>query len=126
MADSSDWSTEFYTAPDGTAPVEAFLDSLDSKTRVRFMWSMEQLRVRNVQAREPLVRHLEDKLWELREESKTNIYRVIYFFYTGRRIIFLHGFQKKTQKTPDKEIAIARSRYEDFLSREEDNGDDTP
>jgi len=87
---------------------------------------MEQLRVRNVQAREPLVKHLEDKLWELREESRTNIYRIIYFFYAGRRIVFLHGFQKKTQKTPQKELDIARTRYEDFLSREEENGGDTP
>ena len=82
---------------------------------------MEQLRVRNVQAKEPLVKHLEDKLWELREESKTNIYRIIYFFYTGRRIILLHGFQKKTQKTPTKELEIARTRYQDFIHREEDN-----
>jgi phage-related protein len=73
-----------------------------------------------------LVKHLEDKLWELREESRTNIYRVIYFFYTGRRIVFLHGFQKKTPKTPKKELDMARTRYEDFLSREEANGGDTP
>ena len=82
--------------------------------------------MRNVQAREPLVKHLEDKLWELREESRTNIYRIIYFFYTGRRIVFLHGFQKKTQKTPKKELELARARYEDFLNREEENGGETP
>ena len=126
MSRQPEWATEFYVAADGTSPVEAFLDSLDPKTRARFLWSMEQLRVRNVQAREPLVKHLEDKLWELREESRTNIYRIIYFFYTGRRIVFLHGFQKKTQKTPKKELELARARYEDFLNREEENGGETP
>ena len=126
MSKRSEWTTEFYIAPDGTSPIEAFLDSLDSKTRARFLWSMEQLRVRNIQAREPLVRHLEDKLWELREESRTNIYRIIYFFYTGQRIVFLHGFQKKTQKTPKKELEIARNRYQEFLGQEEKNGGDTP
>ena len=118
MADEHEWTTEFYEAPDGARPVEEFLDSLDEKTRARFRWSMEQLRVRNVQAREPLVKHLEDKLWELREESRTNIYRVIYFFFTGRRIVFVHGFQKKSQKTPAKELAVARERYEEFLRQE--------
>ncbi len=111
MQQSTDWTIEFYLEDDSTSPVEEFLDGLDLKTRARFRWSMEQLRVRNVQAREPLVRHLEDDLWELREESRTNIYRVIYFFFTGRRIVFLHGFQKKTEKTPHQELESARRRY---------------
>ena len=38
------------------------------------------LLVRNVNAREPLVRHLEGKIWELRRESDTNIYRLLYAF----------------------------------------------
>ena len=107
----------FYTEEDGTSPVREFLQSLDTKTQVRFAWSIEQLRVRNVMAREPLVRHLEDKLWELREESNTNIYRLIYFFFSGQRIIFLHGFQKKTQKAPRREIEIALQRLDSFLKR---------
>jgi phage-related protein len=91
---------------------------LDLKTRARFRWSAEQLRVRNVRAREPLVRHLEGNLWELREESSTNIYRVIYVFFTGRPIVLLHGFQKKTQRTPRGELETARMRYEAFIQRE--------
>jgi phage-related protein len=57
-------------------------------------------------------------LWELREESQTNIYRIVYVFYTGRRVVFLHGFQKKSQKTPSRELATAR-RYQDFLRQEQ-------
>jgi len=118
MQTATDWTIEFYLEDDGTSPVEEFLDSLDLKTRARFRWSMEQLRLRNVRARQPLVRHLEGDLWELREESKTNIYRVIYFFFTGRRIVLLHGFQKKTQKTPRRELETARRRYLEFSARE--------
>jgi phage-related protein len=112
------WTNEFYLETDNSSPVEEFLDNLDIKTRARFRWSMEQLRVRNVQAREPLVRHLEGDLWELREESSTNIYRIVYFFFTERRIVFLHGFQKKTQRTPRRELEIAQRRYSEFLARE--------
>ena len=75
--------TEFFIEDNGHAPVEEFLDSLDLKTRARFRWSMERLRVRNVRAREPLVRHLEGDLWELREKSQTNVYRIIYFSLPG-------------------------------------------
>lgn len=112
------WTLEFFVEERGTSPVEEFLESLDPKTQARFRWSMEQLRVRNVQAREPLVRHLEGDLWELREESRTNIYRIIYFFFTGRRIVFLHGFQKRSQRTPRRELVIARQRHRVFLAKE--------
>ena len=109
-------TTAFYEAPNGRVPVAEVLLSLDARTRARFRWSMEQLRLRNVQAREPLVKHLEGDLWELREESGTNIYRVIYCFFTGRRIVFLHGFQKKSRKTPRRELEQARRYYEDFIA----------
>lgn len=77
MVAESSWSIEFYETASGYIPVADFLDSLDTKTRARFRWSLEQLRLRNVQAREPLVKKLDDALWELREESGTNIYRII-------------------------------------------------
>ena len=78
MMDRDDgWGLEFYVTIGGRSPVEDFLRSLDEKARARFRWSMEQLRVRNIRARAPLVRHLEGPLWELREESRTNIFRII-------------------------------------------------
>jgi phage-related protein len=74
--------------------------------------------VRNVQARAPLVRHLEGKIWELREESQTNIYRLLYAFVHPQRIVVLHGFQKKTQQTPRREIELAQQRLARFFQRE--------
>lgn len=119
---SAEWTIEFYLDERGEAPVTAFLGSLDVKTRARFRWSLEQLVIRNVQARAPLVRHLEGDLWELREESQTNIYRIIYVFAAGRRIVLLHGFQKKTQKTPARELETAHRRYQTFVERERRSG----
>ena len=117
MADDNEWTTVFYVDDYGHSPVEDFLGTLDNKTQTRFSWSIEQLRLRNVRAKEPLARHLGGKLWELREESNTNIYRLLYFFFSGRRIVFLHGFQKKTQKTPYHEIEIALQRLEHYIRR---------
>lgn len=119
MSGPDGWVIEFYVADNGESPVRAFLAGLDAKTQARFLWSLEQLRIRNVQARPPLVRHLEDKLWELREESGTNIYRLLYVFFTGRRIVILHGFQKKTQRTPRREIETALARIDRFVALEE-------
>jgi phage-related protein len=91
---------------------------LDERTYVRFQWSLAQLRERNVRAREPLARHVEGKVWELWEESNTNIYRILYFFFTDRRIVLLHGFAKKTQKLPRRELDVALSRLARFVERE--------
>ena len=112
------WSIIFYQDPSGSDPVSAFLDTLDLRTQARFDWSIEQLVLRNTQAREPLVKHLEGRIWELRRESTTNIFRLLYAFLPGRRILFLHGFEKKTQKTPRRAIAIAQTRLTSFLARE--------
>lgn len=119
MVDDGDWHIVFFLDTQGDSPVEEFLNRLDVKTRARFVWSFEQLRVRNVHATEPLVRRVRGKLWELRRTSDGNIYRVLYFFFTGRQIVLLHGFHKKTDKTPHVEIEIAQKRMEDFLARAE-------
>jgi phage-related protein len=75
------------------------------------------LKLLNVQAREPLVKHLEGKLWELRRTSDGNTYRRLYFFYTGRQIVFVHGFQKKTDKMPRRALGTAQKRMDDFVKR---------
>ena len=119
MMAAPEWTIEYYVDDSGQAPVREFLGSLDAKTLVRFQWSLEQLRLRNVQAREPLVRHVEGKVWELREESRTDIYRILYVFVSGRRIVLLHGFQKKTQKIPVSELELAHHRLQRLMEREE-------
>ena len=62
MTGDQEWSIEFYLEEDGSSPVEDFLEIVDMKSRARFLWSIEQLRLRNINAREPLVRHLDGKL----------------------------------------------------------------
>ena len=47
----------------------------------------------------------------------TDITRVLYFFYYEGRIILTNGFTKKTQKTPPREIKIAKESRKDFIER---------
>jgi hypothetical protein len=60
----------------------------------------------------------EGKLWELRFQGQDLKYRFIYFAHSGRRFIVLHGFCKKTKKTPIRELNIARGRIQDYLERQ--------
>src|SRR5690349_8993194 len=115
MVEETEWTVVFYTDDDGKSPVREFLNGLDAKTKARFVWSIRRLRELNIKARAPLVKPLEGKLWELREESQTNIYRLVYFFHSGRQIVFLHGFQKKSNKTPRQDIEIAKARMTRFI-----------
>ena len=59
------------------------------------------------------VKHLEDKLWELRITGRDGISRAIYVTAIGRRVVIVRVFIKKTQRTPPRELAIARQRAKD-------------
>jgi phage-related protein len=59
-------------------------------------------------------------LYEVRVEVGSDIYRVFSFFDKGTLVILINGFQKKTQKTPKKEIEIAeklKSQYFEELEK---------
>lgn len=58
----------------------------------------------------PHVRPLEDKLWEMRMTGRDGIARAIYFAASGRRLLVVRIFVKKTQTTPRREIDLARQR----------------
>jgi phage-related protein len=70
--------------------------------------------------REPYVKHIKGKLFEIRAKGKDGIARVFYFTMTGQRIVLLHGFMKKTQKTPEKELEKATVRMKEILEAQND------
>ena len=63
--------------------------------------------------REPYVKHLQGKLWEMRMTGRDGIARAVYVTATGRRAIIVRAFVKKTQKTPRSEIELALRRAEE-------------
>jgi phage-related protein len=65
------------------------------------------------QLHEPHVKHLDGKLWELRAKAPEGIARGIYVTITGRKVLILHVFIKKSQKTPKQALEIARQRMKE-------------
>jgi phage-related protein len=53
----------------------------------------------------------------------SNIYRIFTFFDDNKLVILLHGFQKKTQKTPRKEIERAKKLRRDYYDDKESKND---
>jgi phage-related protein len=64
---------------------------------------------------EPHVKHLDGKLWELRAKAPEGIARGIYVTATGRRVVVLHVFVKKSQKTPRRALELARERMKQVI-----------
>lgn len=110
---------DFYIKENGSCPVEQFLDSLDSKMRAKLLRTIELLQQNGNELREPYSKSLGDGIFELRVKQATDISRVLYFFVVKHKIVLTNGFVKKTQRTPIKEIDLARKYKEDYLQRKE-------
>ena len=107
----------FYENETGERPVENFILNQETKMRVKLVGLLEILEEKGNMLREPYSKHLEDGIFEIRCKVGTNITRVLYFFYYQGKIVLTNGFIKKVQKTPKKEIELAKLRRNNFIER---------
>ncbi len=66
------------------------------------------------QVREPYIKHLEGKLWEMRMKGRSGIARALYVTAFEKRVVIVRAFAKKTQKTPRREIELALARAKEI------------
>lgn len=105
------WQVEI---PNETVALE--IESLPEDMQAKFLQVAGLIEQFGVMAmREPYVRHLKDKLWEMRLKGRDGIARALYIAAVGKRIVVLRVFIKKTQKTPHAEIDLAFKRAKEFL-----------
>ena len=91
--------------------VAAELEALPDDMLARFVRIVELIENMGLEhLREPHVKHLEGKLWEMRMKGRDGISRAIYVTASGKRAVVVRVFIKKTQKTPRKELELARER----------------
>lgn len=114
---------EFYQKSDGTEPAVEFMRDLDTKMRAKLTRAIDLLEIHGTQLRAPESKHLEDGIFELRATFGGNITRLLYFFYIGNTAVLTHGFIKKTQKTPKREIMRAKEYRDDYLARRKKQND---
>ena len=112
-----DWTVNFYKDSKGKEPVKEFFLLLSDEGRAKALKLLGMVRTYGVLLKEPYTRRVKDKIRELRTNDKQGEIRILYFAYTGRTIVLLHGFVKKTQKTPLSEIEIAEKRLKDYIER---------
>ena len=112
----SDWELVFYETAAGRCPVVEFLDRLDTREAAVVTEDLDLLESFGIDLGPPKTKQIHGKLWELRSRGRSQ-HRVFYVAVTGRRIVLLHAFTKKTQKTPPQEIQTARQRLRDYEQR---------
>jgi phage-related protein len=106
----TNWTVEFL---DDTALAE--LDAMPADIKARFVRIVELIEGHGLErVGEPHVKHLQGKLWEMRMKGRDGIARSLYVTATGRRVVVLRTFAKKSQKTPRREIKLALERAKEL------------
>ena len=80
----------------------------------RFMRYAERMEVYGPDLGMPHTRAMGEGLFELRIKAAEGIARVFYCTVVARRIVFLHQFLKKTEKTPSRELEVGRRRLKEI------------
>ncbi len=116
-----DWNVEFYQKENGDIPVEDFLLSLSPKLRAKAYSDILLLKRLGINIREPYSTAIKGEryrgLFELRVKFSSDISRIFYFLYDKDTFILLHGFLKKTDKTPERELEKALEYKLDYERR---------
>lgn len=105
----------FYYKSNNTSPIYNYYSKLDIKVRRKILAYIDLLIHNNGSLGMPYTKYMGDKVWELRVDFNKIFHRIFYFVFDGEKIILLHGFNKKTNKTPIKEINQALKNQKDYI-----------
>ena len=109
----------YYRAPDGSEPVNQFIDRLSVKRQVALDNQIDRLNIltpSNPHLPFPYTSQIEGELRELRCHYGRELYRILYR-RSRHLIVLLHIFRKDTGRVPQAEIEVAKARWRDFRAR---------
>lgn len=113
----SGWKVTYYISPSGDNSVSDFLDTLEQNSQSKILRVLHNIQEYGLDSVIPHIKKLSGtRFWEIRILGHNSI-RVIYVVPAKFQILVLHGFKKKTQKTPLKELEIASKRYHEYILR---------
>jgi len=111
------WKIFLYRTLQGNSPLKEFIDGLELKTQSKIYDAINLLRDFGTRLGSPHIKKLTGtELWELRILGADSI-RVLYIAVTSKTFLLLHGFKKKKDKTPRRDIKTAEERLVEHRSR---------
>ena len=107
----------FFETENGRAPVRENLEALPEPDQAKAAAHLNLLELHGHTLREPHVKHMQDKLRELRFKISAGQYRVLFFFPVGGKAVLVHSIVKKTQETPKPDLDLALKRMREWMRR---------
>lgn len=118
------WNIEFYEKTNNDniiRPAFEYINSLEPKLKAKVEREIDLLEEFGINLIYPHTKKIQggkyDGLWELRIKCGTNISRIFYFAFVKNKFILLHGFTKKSKKTPPNQLEIAYSYMIDYIKK---------
>ena len=114
------YKIEFYEDKNGHLEIADYFYELAKKAKTdknarinknKIFSYMKALEEYGTRVGNPIVKHIEGNLWELRPLKN----RIFFFYWKEDKFVLVHHFIKKTQKTPKKEIEKALSNIQDWI-----------
>lgn len=93
-----------------------FYEGLDKGAQQKIDYVLAMLREYD-RVHVKFVKYIREGVYEIRSEYAGNIYRVFFIFDDGNIVVLFNGFQKKSQKTPEKEIKQAIRLKEEYYGQ---------
>ena len=113
-----DWEVVFYQDKQGNEPVKDFILGQPDGAIAEILHVLKLLRQFNITLGMPYVRKIDKSgLRELRIKHGSDIYRIFFYAYTGKKFILLHAILKKEDKTPESDKLLAIERMHDYKLR---------
>jgi len=91
----------------------SFIQSIKKEEAKKIFYILDMLKVQQ-RVNSKFVKYLREELYEIRAECNGNTFRVFFIFDEGNIVVLFNGFQKKSQKTPAKEIEKALKIKEEY------------
>lgn len=110
-----------FTNKNGIDFIKEFYKTLQPKELAKVEKNLKELKRLGMFAKPPLMKQLNDFIYEFRTKADTIYIRILFFKLPGNEIVFTNGFKKKTDKTPPNEIEIAFQRRDEYIDRTDVN-----
>lgn len=110
------YDVDFYHKENGDCPVDDFLESLDTKMRAKVLGAVALLEANGPQLREPYSKFIGDGIFEIRAKQSSNITRVLYFFYIGKRIVRPTALSRKRKKRHQRKLPWPKNIVQTILN----------
>jgi len=105
----------FFEQSSGASPISRFIDAQPKQDQAVIVAVLSAIEEEGLSAKGAFFRQLSGKLWEIKIKAPSGGYRFLSITLNRETMIILHGFKKKTQKTPLKEIKLATKRLKEVL-----------